>query len=199
VVVVPCDMEGYILVEVKISPVAVILERLKSGHNGASGCHQLLAAQEMGMKNPKSLASILGLCGGRAHVGPGLQSSPGHMEDVIYLGQVLDKGWVKGSMFLEIIQWPSKLGVGQVMSKDWCASGQLSVNRCIGTTGIAEGNWVFRSIFRFLVGSRELRANHILEGESGRTPALGKMRLHLSKRGRSSCGCEGHLGGIRLF
>jgi hypothetical protein len=70
VVLVPCHMEGYILVEVKVPPVAVLLEQLKSGHNGTSGRHQLLAAQEMGMKNPKRLAPIPGLCGGRARVGP---------------------------------------------------------------------------------------------------------------------------------
>jgi hypothetical protein len=199
VVVVLCHMEGYILVEVKVPPVAVILERLESCHNGASGRHQLLAAQEVDMKNPKRLASILGLRGGRARVGPGLRSSPGHIKDVIYLGRVLDKGWVKGSMLLKIIQWPSKLGVDQVISKDRCASSQLSVNCCIGTIRIVKGRWIFRSIFRRVVGSFELRANHILEGESGRTPALGEMRLHLSKRGRRSCGHEGHLGGIGLF
>jgi hypothetical protein len=116
VVVVPCHMEGNTLVEVEVPPIAVILKRLESGHDGASGRHQLLAAQEMGMKNPKRLASILGLCGSRARVGPWLGSSPGCVEDVIYLGRVLDKGWVKGSMFLEIIQWSSKLGVGQVKS-----------------------------------------------------------------------------------
>ena len=76
VVIVPRHMEGHILVEVKVPPVIIILERLKSGHNDASGCHQLLAVQEMGMENPKSLASILGLCGGRARVDPRLQSSP---------------------------------------------------------------------------------------------------------------------------
>ena len=67
-------------------------------------------------------------------------------------------------MFLEIIQWPSELGMGQVMSKDWCASDQLSINRHIGTIGIAKGRWVFWSIFRRVVGSLELRVNHILEG-----------------------------------
>ncbi len=69
VVVVPCHMEGYILVEVKVPSVAIILKRLKSSHDGVPGHHQLLAAQEMGMKNPKNLTSILGFRGGRAHVG----------------------------------------------------------------------------------------------------------------------------------
>jgi hypothetical protein len=80
-----------------------------------------------------------------------------------------------------------------------CTSGQLSVNRHVGTIGIAEGRWVFWSIFRRVVRSLELWANHILEGKFGCTPALGKMCLHLSERGRLSCGCEGHLGGIGLF
>ncbi len=100
VVVVPRHVEGSTLVEVKVPPIAVVLERLESGRDGASGRHQLLAAQEMGMKNPKCLVSILGLCGSRARVGPWLRSSPGCVEDVKYLGRVLDKGWVKGSMFL---------------------------------------------------------------------------------------------------
>jgi hypothetical protein len=68
------------------------------------------------MKNPKRLASILGLHSSRARVGPWLGSSPGRVEDVIYLGRVLDKGWVKGPMFLEIIQWSSELSLGQVKS-----------------------------------------------------------------------------------
>ncbi len=68
------------------------------------------------MENPKRLAFILGLHGSRARVGPWLGSSPGCVEDVIYLGRVLDKGWVKGAMLLEVIQWLSKLGVGQVES-----------------------------------------------------------------------------------
>ena len=70
----------------------------------------------MGMKNPKRLAFILGLRGSRARVGPWLRSSPCRVEDVIYLGRVLDKGWVEGAMFLEVVQWLSKLGVGQVES-----------------------------------------------------------------------------------
>ena len=74
VVVVPChmDMEGYILVEAKVPSVPIILERLKSGHDVTPGRHQLLAAKEMGMENPKRHVSILGLRGGRARVGPGL-------------------------------------------------------------------------------------------------------------------------------
>ena len=88
VVVVPRHMEGYILVEVEVPSVAIILEQLKPSHDGAPGRHQLLAAQEVGVKNPKSLASILGLHGGRARVGPRLQSSPVRMEDVIYLDRV---------------------------------------------------------------------------------------------------------------
>ncbi len=83
VVVVPHHVEGNILVEVEVPPIAVILERLESGHNGAFGRHQLLAAQEMGMEYPKRLASILGLRGSRAHVGPWLRNSPGCVEDVI--------------------------------------------------------------------------------------------------------------------
>jgi hypothetical protein len=86
VVIVPRHVESNILVEVEVPPIAVILEQLESGHDGASGRHQLLAAQEMGMKNPKRLASILGLRGSRAPMGPWLRSSPGHVEDVMYLG-----------------------------------------------------------------------------------------------------------------
>ena len=114
VVVVPCHMEGYILVEVKVPPVTVILEQLESGHDGASGRHQLLAAQEMGMEYPKRLASILGLRGSRARVGPWLGSSPGRVEDIIHLRRVLEKSWVKWSMFLKVIQWASELPVGKV-------------------------------------------------------------------------------------
>ncbi len=121
------------------------------------------------------------------------------MKDVIYFGRVLNKDWIKGSMFFEIVQWPSKLGMGQVMSKDWCTNGQLNINCHIGTIGIAEGRWVFWSIFRRVMRSLELRTNHILEGKSGCTPALGEMRLHLSERGRRSCRREGHLGGIGSF
>jgi hypothetical protein len=65
-------------------------------------------------------------------------------------------------MFFMIIQWPDELGVGQVMSKDWCTSGQLSVDRHIGTLRIAKGRWVFRSIFRRVMRSLELWADHIL-------------------------------------
>ncbi len=113
-VIVPSHMESNVLVEVEIPPVAVILERLESGHDGATGRHQLLVAQEMGMKYPKRLASILGLRGSRARVGLWLGSSPGCVEDVIHLGRVLEKGWVKWSMFLEIIQRASKLPMAQV-------------------------------------------------------------------------------------
>jgi hypothetical protein len=44
VVVVPHHVEGNILVEVEVPPIAVVLEQLESGHDGASGRHQLLAA-----------------------------------------------------------------------------------------------------------------------------------------------------------
>jgi hypothetical protein len=43
-VVVPRHVEGYILVEVDVPPIVIILKRLESGHDGASGRHQLLAA-----------------------------------------------------------------------------------------------------------------------------------------------------------
>ncbi len=115
-VVVPSHVESNILVGVEVPHVAVILEQLESGHDGAPGRHQLLAAQEMGMEYPKRLASILGLRGSGVRVGPWLRSSPGPVEDVIYLGRVLDKGWVKRSMFLEIIQRASELSVAQVDS-----------------------------------------------------------------------------------
>ena len=113
-VVVPSHVEGNILVEVEVPSIAVIRERLKSGHDGTPGRHQLLAAQEMGMKYPKSLASILGLRGSRARVGPWLGSSPGRVEDIIHLRRVLEKSWVKWSMFLKVIQWASELPVGKV-------------------------------------------------------------------------------------
>ncbi len=44
VVGVPHQVEGYILVEVKIPPIAVVLKQLESGHDGAPERHQLLAA-----------------------------------------------------------------------------------------------------------------------------------------------------------
>ncbi len=42
--VVSRHMEGYILVEVEVPPIAIVLKRLESGHDGAPGRHQLLAA-----------------------------------------------------------------------------------------------------------------------------------------------------------
>ena len=69
-------------------------------------------------------------------------------------------------MFFEMVQWPSELGVGQVVSKDRCARGQLSINCHIGTIRIAKERLVFWSIFRRVMGSLELRANHILKGGS---------------------------------
>ena len=161
-VVVPSHVEGNILVEVEVPSVAIVRERLESGHDGTPGRHQLLAAQKMGMKYPKCLASILGLRSCRARVGPRLGSSPGCVEDVIHLRLVLEKGWVKWSMFLEVVQWASELPVGKVDAKDWCASDELSVDRRIWTVSVTEGRWVFWSVFGCVKRSLALRADHIL-------------------------------------
>ncbi len=79
------------------------------------------------MQSPKCLAAIPGLREGLA-MSPPAGLTPHSVEDVKYLGRVLEEAPFKGSVGFEMVVCHGELCVWRVMPQDWGSSNKLLVN-----------------------------------------------------------------------
>jgi hypothetical protein len=89
------------------------------------------------------------------------------VEDVKYLGRVLEEAPFKGSVGFEMVVCHGELCVWRVMPQDWGASNKLLVNRDVRTVLMAIGWRVFRSILGAVKRAPNIHPGHVFKGKAG--------------------------------